>query len=242
MGGVKENITEPDVKTYFSSYGNVESVELLTDKQTGKKRGFGFVNFDDYDVVDKIVQTRRHTISGVSIEVFKAFSKDEMDKKPANMHNNNNNARYYNYYNSWGWEYQQWNGFRGGRGGQIPRGGRGSLKGINRGGTQYYPPVYNGRFGFDNRYYYSYQPAYYPTEYQTGSYQPEKVNSELSPASCEFIPQWSTHYGMQNGVEFIPKDGKPEVRGKKTGSQRGGRGRGKPNITQPTQQPAIQAQ
>jgi len=55
MGGVKENITEPDVKAYFSSYGNVESVELLTDKQTGKKRGFGFVNFDDYDVVDKVL-------------------------------------------------------------------------------------------------------------------------------------------------------------------------------------------
>ena len=38
----------------FYRYGNVESVELLTDKQTGKKRGFGFVNFDDYDVVDKV--------------------------------------------------------------------------------------------------------------------------------------------------------------------------------------------
>ena len=35
-------------------YGKVESVELLTDKSSGKKRGFGFVNFDDYDVVDKV--------------------------------------------------------------------------------------------------------------------------------------------------------------------------------------------
>ena len=38
----------------FTSYGKVESVEMLVDKQTGKKRGFGFVNFNDYDVVDKV--------------------------------------------------------------------------------------------------------------------------------------------------------------------------------------------
>lgn len=269
MGGVKENITEPDVKAYFSSYGNVESVELLTDKQTGKKRGFGFVNFDDYDVVDKIVQTRRHTISGVSIEVFKAFSKDEMDKKPANMHNNNN-ARYYNYYNGWGWDgYQQWNGYnRGGRGGCMPgRGngaGRGSLKGINRGGTQYYPPIYNGRFGFDNRYYYSYQPhTYYPADYHNGGntgssgYHPEKVNSsELSAASCEFIPQWNGggtfHPHNGGGVTEYNKEGSGQNNSKKrgggatgSGRQGTGRGRGKtgfqpsPATAVATQQPAA---
>merc|ERR1712176_1560697 len=251
MGGVKENITEPDVKAYFSSYGNVESVELLTDKQTGKKRGFGFVNFDDYDVVDKIVQTRRHTISGVSIEVFKAFSKDEMDKKPANMHNNN--ARYYNYYNGWGWDgYQQWNGYRGGRGGCMPGRGNGagrggSLKGINRGGTQYYPPIYNGRFGFDNRYYYSYQPQYYPADYGTGNYHPEKVNSELSAASSEFIPQWNggTFHPHTNGVtEYKEGNGQNKKRGtgNGTGNGRGGTGRGRGKGFQPspaaTQQPA----
>lgn len=170
MGGVKDNVTEQAVKDYFSNYGVVESVEMLVDKQTGKKRGFGFVNFNDYDVVDKIVQTRRHTICGVSIEVLKAFSKDEMDKKPTqhkNMHYSN-----YNYY---AWDYgaypnsgqgawqHQGGSFRG-NSRNTPRGngsGRGA-KGMNRGGTHYYPPSFaNGRYAYDPRYYYQYQPHYY---------------------------------------------------------------------------------
>jgi len=203
MGGVKDNVTEQAVKEYFSNYGKVESVEMLVDKQTGKKRGFGFVNFNDYDVVDKIVQTRRHTICGVSIEVLKAFSKDEMDKKPSqhkNMH-----YGYNNYYAAWGWDgYSQpgWQqgaptgpgsnnqsgggisgsgSFRGGGAGAGNRSNRGNgsgrggvPKGMNRGGTHYYPSSYNGRY-YDPRYYYQYQPHFYPTEYANGgAYHHEK--------------------------------------------------------------------
>merc|ERR1712106_482385 len=205
MGGVKDNVTEQAVKDYFSTYGKVESVEMLVDKQTGKKRGFGFVNFNDYDVVDKIVQTRRHTICGVSIEVLKAFSKDEMKKKPSqhkNMH-----YGYNNYYAAWGWDgYSQgWhqgapngggaatqnghhaghasqtNGAGGGNGGSFRGGGAGGGNRANgrangavngggggRGGTHYYPSSFNGRY-YDPRYYYQYQPHFYPTEYAIAS-------------------------------------------------------------------------
>lgn len=36
-------------------FGNVEEVEIITDKATGKKRGFAFVTYDDYDPVDRVV-------------------------------------------------------------------------------------------------------------------------------------------------------------------------------------------
>lgn len=54
IGGIKDDHDEHQLQEYFSNYGNVQNVSIVTDKSTGKKRGFGFVEFDDYDPVDKV--------------------------------------------------------------------------------------------------------------------------------------------------------------------------------------------
>ena len=43
VGNLSFNSTEDDITSAFSSYGTVTSVSLITDRETGRPRGFGFV-------------------------------------------------------------------------------------------------------------------------------------------------------------------------------------------------------
>ena len=79
LGRLKDGISDENLKEYFGNFGTVVHVEQMRDKTTGHKRGFGFVEFKDYDSVDKIMsQTNNHVVNGFKIDVKKAVSKSEM--------------------------------------------------------------------------------------------------------------------------------------------------------------------
>ncbi|KAJ8403360.1 hypothetical protein AAFF_G00351320 [Aldrovandia affinis] len=79
VGGIKEDTEEHHLRDYFQTYGKVKRIEMMLDHWTGKKRGFCFVTFTDYDTVDKIVGERYHVINSHGCEVRKAIPKQEMN-------------------------------------------------------------------------------------------------------------------------------------------------------------------
>uniref|UniRef100_A0A914HN17 RRM domain-containing protein n=1 Tax=Globodera rostochiensis TaxID=31243 RepID=A0A914HN17_GLORO len=80
VSGVRDEHDEESFTRYFTEFGPVTKVEVITDKNTNKNRGFAFITFDDYDPVDKCVLLKSHMINGFRCDVKKALSRDEMQK------------------------------------------------------------------------------------------------------------------------------------------------------------------
>lgn len=56
VGNISFNATEDDIRTLFSPFGEVESVKLISDPQTGRARGFGFVEMPSSDDAGKAIE------------------------------------------------------------------------------------------------------------------------------------------------------------------------------------------
>ena len=72
VGNLSFNSTEDDVKQLFSQHGTVHSVALINDRQTGRPRGFGFVEMDDSAATAAISALDGHEMDGRNLRVNEA--------------------------------------------------------------------------------------------------------------------------------------------------------------------------
>ena len=100
VGGLPPQLTTETLISYFSKFGPVEKGIIMTDKHTGRTRGFGFLIFVHKETVDKIMSISNcYCLCGKWIECKRAYPKEQQVKMinesatsaTVNMNNNNDN-------------------------------------------------------------------------------------------------------------------------------------------------------
>ena len=77
VGNLPYSATEDEVRELFGAHGAVESVNLITDRETGRPRGFGFVEMDEA-AADAAIQAINGTeMGGRSLNVNEARPRRE---------------------------------------------------------------------------------------------------------------------------------------------------------------------
>ena len=72
------SVQDEDLKEFFTEYGEVTSAKVITDKFTGKSRGFGFVEMSDDEAAKKaIAELDQATVDNRTIRVQEAKPKEE---------------------------------------------------------------------------------------------------------------------------------------------------------------------
>ena len=62
IGGLSATTESPDLHRYFARFGDVEEISVMTDRETGKSRAFGFLTFEFSESVEDVLHSAPHTI------------------------------------------------------------------------------------------------------------------------------------------------------------------------------------
>ena len=68
-GNLPFSATEAEVRALFEQYGPVSEVNLITDRDTGRPRGFGFVQMDDTNADEAISKLNGVEFGGRNLRV-----------------------------------------------------------------------------------------------------------------------------------------------------------------------------
>jgi RNA recognition motif-containing protein len=78
VGGLSYDTTEDQLRTYFAQAGTVTSVQVITDRDTGRSKGFGFVEMSSQAEMNKAIQLfNGKELDGRTLTVNQAKPREE---------------------------------------------------------------------------------------------------------------------------------------------------------------------
>ena len=95
VGNLSYQVTTEDLESVFADYGTVKRVQLPTDRETGRMRGFGFVEMSsDTEEAAAIEALDGAEWMGRALKVNKAKPKEDRGSFGGDRRNDRSNRRY----------------------------------------------------------------------------------------------------------------------------------------------------
>lgn len=82
VGNLPFSATEADVRALFEKHGTVQSVKLVNDRETGRPRGFGFVEMPSSDAQTAIQHMNGFQMNGRPLRVNEAREREPRPPRP----------------------------------------------------------------------------------------------------------------------------------------------------------------
>jgi len=87
VGNMSYGTTEDSLRNLFSGFGDVESVKIITDRETGRAKGFGFITMNNDDEAKKAIEELNDKeFEGRNLRVNEAKPREPRQR---NSYNNN---------------------------------------------------------------------------------------------------------------------------------------------------------
>lgn len=81
ISNLSYSFTEGDLNELFENYGTVSSAKIIKDRETGRSRGFGFVEMDtEEEALNAIEELNQKEVSGRNINVSEAKPRENRSR------------------------------------------------------------------------------------------------------------------------------------------------------------------
>jgi len=75
VGGLPQDATQDDIWAHFSTFGEIDNINLKTDPNSGRSRGFAFVLYKTVQSLNTAIDAKEHTVKSKEVAVKKALAK-----------------------------------------------------------------------------------------------------------------------------------------------------------------------
>ena len=85
VGNLSWNVDEEGLRGHFAAFGNIDECKLITDRETGRSRGFGFITFSESeDAVKAMEEMNGKSLDGRDLKVNEANERQPRRNQTSN--------------------------------------------------------------------------------------------------------------------------------------------------------------